>query len=218
MFGNLFDFDGPVLRALELIANLVILSILTVICMVPVVTFGPAVKALFAVSLKLVRGSDGYIVKEYFKQFKTDFLKNIPFGLVTLVIFIVIIYNTWFTVINRNVLPVFYIIVLALLSFFVLCTVLWAMPLNARFINPVFKTYKLAAILVVTKFGKTLLLLLSWCFIPACVLFVSGNFLPLVFLLETGLSAYLCAKTYDELFREYEERITTAEKQNSDLN
>ena len=208
MFGNLFDFDGPVLRILELIANLVILSILTVICMVPVVTFGPAIKALYAVALKLVRGHEGYIVKEYFKQFKDNFLKNIPFGLVTLVILVIIVYNTWFTIANRSVLPIFYIIALALLSFFVLCTVLWALPLNARFINPVFKTYKLAAILVVTKFGKTLLLLLSWCFIPACVLFVWGNFLPLVVLIETGLSAYLCAKTYDEMFREYEERIT----------
>ena len=71
--GGIFNIDGPVMRTLTKVADLMILNVLAMICSIPVFTAGAALTALHYMSLKIVRGEEGYIIRGFFKSFKEKF-------------------------------------------------------------------------------------------------------------------------------------------------
>ena len=70
----------------ENIFALVLLNIFFVLCCVPVVTIGPAFKALDKVTMNLVRNEPTSLVRDFFDEFKNDFLKSMLIGLVFMVL------------------------------------------------------------------------------------------------------------------------------------
>ena len=57
--GKFFNLDSPVMNALNKMADLIWLNILTLICCIPVITIGASLTALNYVTLKLVRDEEG---------------------------------------------------------------------------------------------------------------------------------------------------------------
>ncbi|MBQ7635847.1 MAG: DUF624 domain-containing protein [Lachnospiraceae bacterium] len=212
MKGRIFNYDGPFFGFLNTFANIIILSVVTLVCCIPVITFGPAVRALYVVSLKMVRNEESYVVKDFFKSFKSNFLQNVILGLLVLLalgffgggLYSMIMIGSAFHIIIK--------IGFGMGALIVIATILWIFPMQSRFKNPIKQTVKLSFWLAVTKFPKTILMLIIWLFIPACVVFISGNFVPLVFLAELGTAAYFCAEVYDDLFRELEDKINGNEE------
>ena len=70
------EIDSPFMRVLGRIADLMIINFLTILLCIPVVTAGAAFTAMHYVMLKLVRDEEGYIVKQYFKSFKENFVQS----------------------------------------------------------------------------------------------------------------------------------------------
>ena len=68
--------DSPFMRALNVLADLMILNIITIICCIPVVTAGASFTAMHYVLLKRVRGTEGYIVSTFFDAFKKNLKKQ----------------------------------------------------------------------------------------------------------------------------------------------
>ena len=66
--GRIFDMDSPVMRFLTVMADLMILNILTIICCIPIITAGASLTGLHYVLLKMARNEEGYIVKSFFKR------------------------------------------------------------------------------------------------------------------------------------------------------
>ncbi|MCR5149210.1 MAG: DUF624 domain-containing protein [Eubacterium sp.] len=78
----LFDIDGPVISALTKAGELLILSIVFVLCCLPVVTIGPACTALYGTVVKNIRRSRGYPLKEFFSIMKKRFRQSFIAGLI----------------------------------------------------------------------------------------------------------------------------------------
>ena len=97
---RIFDLDGPVLGTLNKIADLLWLNILTIICCLPVFTIGASLSAAHYVCLKLYRGEEGYVTKDFFKAFKMNFAQGSALGVLCLVLAAVFI--TDFVVTNKN--------------------------------------------------------------------------------------------------------------------
>ena len=75
--GRFFDYDGPLFKALEAFANLVVLNILTLLLCVPVITGGAAITALHYSVLPMVRGEgELYLPWTYFRQFIGNFKRG----------------------------------------------------------------------------------------------------------------------------------------------
>jgi uncharacterized membrane protein YesL len=70
----MFGMDGKLYRALTLVYDLIVVSVLWVICSVPVFTIGAATTAAYYVFTRRVSGREGYISSDFFKSFKRDFL------------------------------------------------------------------------------------------------------------------------------------------------
>lgn len=70
-----FNLDGPFYKWGTEIADIMILSLLWLLCCLPVVTIGASTTALFYVFGKKARKEDPYIVRSFFKSFKENFLQ-----------------------------------------------------------------------------------------------------------------------------------------------
>lgn len=73
MFGKLFDMENPFWRMMNLLAQLMALSVVTTVLCLPVVTAGAAVTALYAVTLKMVNREDGSVMRDFFHAFRGNF-------------------------------------------------------------------------------------------------------------------------------------------------
>ena len=66
--------ENPVIAFLNKMADLILLNLIFLLCCIPVVTIGPAITALYAVSLRSVRYGDGYVIQTFFRSFKQNFM------------------------------------------------------------------------------------------------------------------------------------------------
>ena len=60
------------------VADFILLNLLTLVCSLPIITFGAAYTAKYYVSMKIVRGEEGTLFKAYFKAFKDNFKQAHP--------------------------------------------------------------------------------------------------------------------------------------------
>lgn len=81
--GDFFSSEGPLIGFLQKVGVLIVLSVLFLLCSLPVVTMGAAASALYYAVAKSVRRERGYPTKEFFSAFKRN-LKN---GTILTVIF-----------------------------------------------------------------------------------------------------------------------------------
>ena len=81
---KLFDLENPVFQAISRLTDLTVLGLLCLACCVPVVTFGPAVTALFRAVYDLTLERGGGAVKTYFRAFRDNFRQALPLWLLTL--------------------------------------------------------------------------------------------------------------------------------------
>ena len=82
--GNFFSMDSKFFTFMGKVADLMILNVLCIICCIPIVTAGPAITAMFYVTLKMVRNEESYIVKGFFKSFKENLKQGILINLIML--------------------------------------------------------------------------------------------------------------------------------------
>ena len=68
-----FDPDNMVFRPLGVLADLLILSLLWLLCCLPVFTLGPATAALYDAAVKCVRGGENNPYGRFFHAFKLNF-------------------------------------------------------------------------------------------------------------------------------------------------
>ena len=61
-----FNMDNKFFTFMGRIADLIILNLLCIVCCIPIVTIGPAITAMFYVTMKMVRNEEAYIVKGFF--------------------------------------------------------------------------------------------------------------------------------------------------------
>ena len=89
--GGLFDLDSPVMRFLSKMADLIILNLLAFVCCLPIFTIGASMTALHYVLLKIVRNEEGYVVRGFFKAFKSNFKQATVIWLILLAVLFVLL-------------------------------------------------------------------------------------------------------------------------------
>lgn len=212
MLDRLFDPEGPVITFIFKVKDLIILNIITLVFMLPIVTIGPALKALAFTCLKMVREEDGNVIKTFVKNFKLNFKQTFLFGLVCLLMIAIGAGDILALIFYRKVFSAM-LTIPAIVSLVIIAAVLvYAIPMQGRFLNPIGTTFKNAFWATLLKPLRTLLMLLSWLIFPFLIYFVSGNFIALLFALGLALPAYLNALLYEPLFRKIENKINGVEE------
>ncbi len=74
--GSIFALDGAFVKYMSLVADIIILSALYTILCIPIITIGPATTALFYVMTRRVYDKEAYILRDFFKSFKMNFVQS----------------------------------------------------------------------------------------------------------------------------------------------
>lgn len=161
---NLFNMDNPVFVFMGRVGDLMILNLLCMVFCLPIITAGPAITAMYYVTLKLVRKEDPYIVRSFFHSFKENLKQGV---LITLIMFLVGGLLVWDYFFFQEQIPVrntFISIWIALCrgaGFFFVMVFLYIWPILAQFYNSTKMVFKNAFFMSIHNLGKTILIALT---------------------------------------------------------
>ncbi len=81
---KLFHPDNPVMIMLSRCFDLIVLNFCFVVACIPLFTIGPALSALYSITLKMAEGDPGKIVSGFWSSFKENFRQGVTLWLVFL--------------------------------------------------------------------------------------------------------------------------------------
>ena len=199
-----FHPDSPFFKFMDSLAAFIGLNVIFLITCLPVVTIGPALIALYTVTMKEARGEGGYIFSTYLKVFKDNLRRGTAAWCLLLALGLIFFYNAYFWG-ELNTVPG-NICMFLMTALFVIwgLILLYTFPLMARFENSLRQTLKNALRIALTNVKATLGIL---GILAACILLCLG--VPQyakVFMILVGFSffAYCNSMIFVRVFRNYE--------------
>lgn len=207
---KLFNLDGGVMKILTKITDVICLSIMFLICCIPIFTIGTAYTALYYTMYKVIRNDRGYIFREYVSAFKNNFKQTTPVWLLILLLstllgFDIYIMNGWGE--NGSKLGVL-VIVFLIMGAFLLAWALYLFAYMARFENTRKQSMKNAALLGVIHLPWTVVLIATTL---ACLLCM--YVLPLSIFFVPGIFVWIESFIFEKIFWKY----MSEEDQNAEL-
>lgn len=158
-FKDNFRGDSAYTQIMTKIFNIFWLSILWLLCCIPVVTIVASTIALYYVMLKLVKDEETTVTREFFHSFKQNFLQSLPVTVIFLVAVAVLVadFHILGTSGGQSGASFMYgfCIVLGIVCAAVFS---YVFPLLSKFDNTIKKTFENAARLAASHIGQTLVI------------------------------------------------------------
>ena len=202
------------------VCDMILLDILTLVLCLPVVTIGPALTALFYVTMKIVRDEEGYVFRGFFKSFKQNFkqgflLELIVAAAVFILYFDIRVVNNWMAENNSLLIRLLFF---ALIGFALICTVtvVYIFPVLAKFDNPTKKVLVNSVMMAVRHLPNSVLMV-----VVIVAAGVSVYIYPIMIFFVIGLAAFINSVILRRIFDNYikvdsEGRIISAEAEETD--
>lgn len=160
---NLFSHEGFLYQILEKVADFVILSLITFLCCLPVFTMGTALVASHKVTQDRMMGKEPPVIRTYFQAFASNFKKSTLLWLITLAVAAFLVGD--FMIVHEyfeGSAATFSYGLLGVVSFLVLGTVAYALPMMARYENTLKAYIRNGILLAVGNLPKTILMVLLY--------------------------------------------------------
>lgn len=209
--GGMFAPEGTAASWLTKFTNLVILNVLWILCCLPVITAGAATTALYSVTLKIVRNSEGYIIRNYFKAFKENF-KQATVIWTGVLLFVIVTAAEGIYYAHCPEYGKWILCIPVLMNIFIALTVLYVFPVLAFFDDPVKQIIKNSCFMAVENLPYTLLIL-GITVLPGVFLWFFSGFMKIAsfVLVVIGFSfcAWMKSKCFIHIFKKYVQDIQT---------
>lgn len=203
---GILSVDGPVGRALSRLVDLLTVSILWILCCLPIVTAGASTTALYTMTLRMVRNEEGKLSTGFFRAFRENF-KNatLIYLLLTVLAAFVGLYWAAVEVMPGKAQPYFRGASL-LFALVWLMEALFVYPVQARFRNTVWNIMKNAWLMAAGNLHIFFLAVLItglplWTLLLQTELFVRS--FPVWVLLGPGVIAWLNSYLFHHCFKKY---------------
>ncbi len=201
-----FDMDSPFMMALSRLADMFFLSVLWLVCCLPVITIGPSTTAMYYVALKWARKDDVKISAAFFDAFKKNFKQGVILNLIFLVAGIILGLDYIIMSAQESTYGAISSACFLVMGIWLLGIMFYAYPLQAQFYNTIRQTLVNAAQLAVVKFPITLVVFVINLF-PVIIGFISPVLLirsaPIWILLAPGVAAFLNGKLFAKMFDQF---------------
>lgn len=245
---KIFDLDSPLMRILNKVADLMILNVATLLFCVPglfsgyvaiqiymtegminipsilmfvvlSIPVGSALTGMHYVLLKMVRGDEAYIIKDFWKSFKLNFKQASVIWLILEVIGLLLIAD-YKIYISSSSFPKIMLIMTGVVAIIVFIVYIYVFPLLSRFSNTIGNTIKNAFLVSIFGLPRTLLMMVitgAALIVPVVAVTLIYRIFPVYILFGLTLPGYLCALLYSPLFKRFEpevkeEKMTTEEE------
>lgn len=172
---NIFGEEGLVYKTVNKIVDLILLNVVYMATCIPVLTVGAASTALYTVTLKMCKNEEGYIIKEYWKVFKSNIKKSTIIWCVFLSIFLVLGIDFWIAASFTEELRKIVQVLLCAVFLLAMMIVSYVFPLIAVFENTVKNYMKNAVIISMTRIGYTIVVV-GLNLLPLILWFMGGKY------------------------------------------
>lgn len=202
-----FNLDNPVMEFIAKIFDLVILNLIFIFSCVPIITIGASTSALSYVTLKMVRGEDPYIWRNFWKSFRQNFKQGTLVWIFSILIFIFL--GMDFYIINSQNTSLFAVVRILL---WIVCAValsvfLYVFPVISHFVCTTKQALKNALLMTFGHLPYTLMMLA----LAGLLLFLcssSSKLFAMIVVLSgiCGFSvvSFVYSIMFDRIFQKYE--------------
>lgn len=203
---GIFSLDGPLARVLGKAADCLILSVLWLLCSIPLVTIGASTAALYTMTLRMIRSEDGKLVSGYWKAFRENLRQGTVIHLILTALAVMIYVHSRSVQAMEGQLQMVFWACSCLFGMVWLMEMLFVYPVLARFSNSVGNIMKNAFLMaagnVPVFFGVVLITGLPvWTLLLNTQLFIS--MLPVWIFIGPGLIALLNSYLFHRCFQRY---------------
>lgn len=198
----MFSMEGPLWRALNLIADVVILHFLWLLTSLPVVTVGASTTALYFAMMKRIRTNEGQVTANFFRSFRANFRQATILWLIVAAVGAVLwldmnFCTTWGGTAGKIMLAGCSVLLVPCWM-----VLLYLFPVLAKFEGSLFTTFKNALLMSVRHLPMTLLLTALWAMVWL-LLAIFPPFTGLLLISGAGLMAWITSQIYIQVFRSY---------------
>lgn len=211
--GNFFNLDNKFFQGIGKLVDMICLSLLWILLCIPVVTAGAATTAMYYTVNKVIRHGRGYLGREFFGAFKSNFKQSTIIWLFLFVIYILMGMDCYIMYQYAKAGESYgsFWVVFAVLIALVTMWTLYIFPYIARFENKTKQVIKNTLFIAILNLGKTV-----WVFILFLVAVImsyiwpfTAVFMPVGFMMMQNL-------IIEKIFRKYmsEEDIAAEDERN----
>lgn len=197
---SIFNPDGPLVLFGEHLFNIMAVSLLWVLCCVPIVTIGSATCALYYVAVKQVRRNNGSLLKNFFGSFRDSLRTGIPLTCIVLIYATVMIaaIRVFNGVAETGSLEAYLSFAAKLLLVPLLLVLPYLSPVISRFTITIGALLRLSLVMSLRFFWRTVLLL---ALLTGAALLLW--FIPYAIVVLPGLCALVCSFIIEPVLRKY---------------
>lgn len=210
-----FNADNKVFSTLSKIFDLFILSLIWLLCCIPIITIGPASTAFYYTVVKVIRRERSYVFKEFWRSFKLNFKQGAIVSLIYAVLVVVMIFDFSYAYqlseqgekagsMMHGVFLVF--------AVFTLFTIIYIFPLLSRFTVTIKHLFKWTFYISIRQIGWTLLL--SVLFLgTAFLMYCSFFYAPPLFVFLPGIYTLVASFPMEKVLKKYMPKEETTEEE-----
>lgn len=137
-----FNIESPFFQFMNTLATFIGLNVLFLILCLPIITIGPALKALYTVTMQEARKDHKAIFNAFFGAFTENFFSSAGTFLLYLGLALVFLFNAFFWGGQGSIIGTIFLIVFILALIVLALSFLYIFPLMARFDNGLRQTVK----------------------------------------------------------------------------
>ena len=202
----MFQHDSPLMEALSIAADYVILNLLCLLLCLPVVTIGASMTAEMDVAMRIARGEEPSVFSAFFTSFRKNFVQAEVTWLI-LALAIGLIGADWILILRQGISswPFVYLLLLGLASYLALGTFFSVFPMIARFQMKTKDALKGAVVFSLIRLPRTLLGILLMA-LPYVLSYYYMEWALGLWLLCTGVALYYNSQLFVKAFRPVEEK------------
>lgn len=198
---DFFNLENGFFSSMGKIWDMILLSIIWVLCSIPFVTIGPATAAMYYTIVKVIRRERGYALKEFFHSFKENLkvgiISNILFGIVSYILYIDFMYTKSLRASGKSSGEIMFGIFFAI-TLIIVFIMIFTYPILSRFTLNVRGLFKTTFLIAMRHFPTTfLLVVVTGAFAIACYLIY-----PLIFI-APALCSLISSFLIEPVFKKY---------------
>ena len=196
-----FSMDGPFYKIGSLIADIMILSFYWLIFSIPLVTIGSSTTALYYVMTRRISNREGYLFRDFWTSFKSNFKQTTIIWLIFLVVYYILYINIRNIDVVGSMRTIVFPVQVIFLIEIILCS-LYIFPLNARFELTLKDSFKTAFFM-----ANRHLLTSICCLLIAGAIVYATIATVILFLVAMGLYVFLTSYLFLRIFKKYRPEI-----------
>lgn len=195
---NFFNPDNKVMIAIGHVADYMLLSILWIICSIPIFTIGASTTALYYTSLKIISGDETYITKDFFRSFKQNFKQATLLWLAFLVIGVLCVLDLIFYHQVDSTFGLVGLVVFLSITIMYVATLMYLFPYLSKFYCTFKQAIKSSFLLSVRHLGWTIVMVIA-----DVAVVIAALYYTFLILFLPGIICFLNGLVLHHVFKRY---------------